>query len=249
MTTAAIAVLAALSSAACGADDTAGLEERVRELEDENTALRTQISALEAGVTTTTTTTTDGPTVTSEPPDPSATTSSPPSDGSAPAVPSSDVPTTPVAPLLGTRERPHPAGTEFRSGDWTLTVTAFEGNADAVVAGLSPDNPPPSAGTVYARVRVRAVYNGNGGGNAAQLRINLLSPSGSTVGTADVCCEPERNALADQPETFAGGVVEGWIYYQVAAADLFAGQFIAFDPNADQPGVPGGVVFFAVAPA
>lgn len=259
MTTAAIAMIATLSMAACGADESAELEDRVRELEDENSALRTQISALEAGVTTTTTTATSGDTSTSE--DTATTDAPPPTDDSAPATSggpdsatgATEVSTDPTATTTttrptvpGTRQQPHPAGGAFRAGDWTLTVTAFERNVDSVVAALSPDNPPPTTGNVFARMRLRAVYNGDGGGDAGRLRISLLSPTGTTVGTVDVCCDPQRDALADQPETFAGGVVEGWIYYEVTASDLFAGPFLAFDPNADQPGVPGGVVFFAV---
>ena len=110
----------------------------------------------------------------------------------------------------------------------------------------APTTRPAGDGKVYSRLRLQAVYNGQGAGDPRRLKVNLVSPTETIVGDVSPCCEPQRDMLTDQPETFAGGSVEGWIYYTVTAAELFEGSFVAFDPNADQTNVPGGVVFFFV---
>lgn len=232
-----LVVVIALSG--CGDGESAELEDRVRELEDENTALREQLAALEEDGVGVAPTTEPGVASTTTGDTGAATTSTS-------VAAASTTSTSPAVAIAGARESPHPVGDEFRAGDWTLQVVGFEGNADPAVASLSPDNPPATPGNVYLRFRLRAVYNGDGGGDPGRIRLNLLSPTGATVGPADVCCDPQRVALGDQPETFPGGVVEGWLYYQVVAADLFEGPFLAFQPDADQAGLPGGVVFFAI---
>jgi hypothetical protein len=231
----ALGVAACLLLAACGSGTDSDLDERVAELEQENEALRAQLEALGTTPSTATeeTPATSGEVASTSP------ASTPPSATEAPT-------TTTLPPPLGSRENPHPLGEPIAAGDWTYTVIAFEPNVTDLVAMLSANNDPPADGKVYSRLRLRAVYNGQGAGDPRRLSVNLVSPDGTIVGDESPCCKPQRDMLTDQPETFAGGSAEGWFYYVVTAAELFRGSFVAFDPNADQTNVPGGVVFFVV---
>lgn len=226
--------IACLLPAACGSGGDSDLDERVAELQEENESLRAQLEAQQAststaqGSVTTTTANTDGSTTSS-----SSTTT---------VV----VPTTAVAPPPGTRENPRPLGEPVPAGDWTYTVLAFEPNVDPLVAQLSTNNEPAGEGMVYSRLRLQAVYTGQRAGDPGRLTVNLVSPTGTIIGEASPCCEPQRDALTDRPEIFPNAAVEGWIYYAVPAADLFAGPFVAFDPDAEAPNVPDGIVFFRV---
>ena len=232
----ALGVAACLLLAACGSGTDSDLDERVAELEQENEALRAQLEALG---TTPSTAGEDAPATSTD----AASTSTSPS---APSSSSTAAPTTTLAPVPGSRENPHPLGEPIEAGDWTYTVIAFEPNVTDLVAMLSANNEPPGDAKVYSRLRLKAVYNGQGAGDPRKLKVNLVSPEGTIVGDESPCCKPQRDMLTDQPETFAGGSAEGWIYYVVTATELFRGSFVAFDPNADQTNVPGGVVFFVV---
>jgi hypothetical protein len=148
--------------------------------------------------------------------------------------------------VRGSRERPIALGRRIPAGDWVYTVRAFEPNVNEVVTALDEGNEPPAEGQVYARLRMRARYVGEGAGDPRRLRINLVSPTGKSIGAASVCCRPGRDTLDDQAETFRGGIAEGWIYYLISAEDAFGGKFLGFDPNGDFPGVPGGIGFFRV---
>ena len=205
---------------ACASDADADLEARVAELEQENAELRAELAEREADADDGTA----GSTTTS-----TSTTS-----------------TTAPAPVPGSLERPIELGRRVRVGDWVYKVLAFEPNVDKLVTALDPSNEPAGRGKVYARLRVRAVYQGDGSGDPRRLTINLVSPSGKTIGDVSVCCRPRRRALNDQAETFKGGVADGWIYYAINARDADGGKFLGFDPDGDFPGVPGGIGFFRV---
>jgi hypothetical protein len=230
----ALGVAACLLLAACGSGSDSDLDERVAELEQENEALRAQLEALN------TTPSTEGGADAPVNSDGATDTSTPSSSTTTVA------PTTTLPPVPGSRENPHPLGDPVPAGDWTYTVVAFEPNVSELVAFLSPNNEPAGDGKVYSRLRLKAVYNGQSAGDPRKLKVNLVSPTETIVGDVSPCCKPQRDMLTDQPETFAGGSAEGWIYYVVTAADLFEGSFVGFDPNADQTNVPGGVVFFFV---
>ena len=231
----ALGVAACLLLAACGSGTDSDLDERLAELEQENESLRAQ---LEAANTTPNTESGDAPAGSVAAGDTSTSASTPPESTAAP--------TTTLPPAPGSRENPIPLGREIEAGDWTYTVVAFEPNVSDLVAMLSANNEPAGDGKVYSRLRLKAVYNGQGAGDPRKLGINLVSPAETIVGDESPCCKPQRDMLTDQPETFAGGSVEGWVYYVVTAAELFMGSFVAFDPNANQTNVPGGVVFFVV---
>jgi hypothetical protein len=224
------AISTVLVLAACASGGDSDLEERVAELEEENVALREQLAERAAGA--------ESP-PTSAPPEPGDST---PSSSST----TTSTTTTEPGPVRGTREHPIRVGRPVRSGDWVYRVLAFEPNVDSVVTELDAGNEPAGEGRVYARLRLRAVYRGEGAGDPRRLTINLVSPSGRSIGEASICCRPGRDALNDQAETFSGGAVEGWIYYAVAAEDAFGGKFLAFDPDGDVTGVPGGIGFFRV---
>ena len=231
-----------LALTACGDDSSDDLAERVDELEQENEALRAQLEAAEASsdVSTTTIGQAASPESSTAPAASSSVTTAP----TATTTTAATTTTTPPGP--GSQGLPIPAGEPVPAGDWVYTVVNFEPNVDPFVTQMDPDNPPAGEGKVYSRLRLRAEYRGQGAGEPRRLIVNLLTSSGTTIGAADLCCEPTRDALSDQPATFNGGSVEGWWYYPVPATELFAGPIVAFDPNADQPNVPGGTVFFYV---
>lgn len=234
MSLAAAGIVAGLSLSACGANDDSALQDRVDELEQENSELRDRIDDLQSGATTTApgaaTPVTTGPVVTT----------------STPVSTTIGTPTT-AAAILGTRENPIPLGEPVVSGDWTLTVVAFEPNVDAFVGVMDPNNDPPGDGKVYARLRLHAVYGGReGAGDPGRLQISLVAPSGTAIGSVEPCCEPARDSLTDQAATFPGGAVEGWTYYTVPATELFAGSFLAFDVRGDSDRTPDGLLFFRV---
>jgi hypothetical protein len=232
-------VMVVLLVACSSSDPDSELASRVEALEQENAELREQLAERAGGVTV------DD--------DPNSPTSLAPNDDSTTSSPSTHTTTITTAsttttppPVRGSRERPIPVGRPVRAGDWVYRVLAFEPNVDPIVTQLDENNDPAGQGQVYARLRLRAVYQGDGAGDPRRLRINLVSPDGTAVGEASICCRPARDALTDQAETFGGGVAEGWIYYSIAAEDAFGGKFLAFDPNGEFPGVPGGIGFFAV---
>ena len=216
----------------CASDADADLEARVEELERENAELRQELADRASD---------DGPedTGTGGAIDSGAATST---SGATTTT------TTTVAPraVRGSRQRPIALGRRIPVGDWVYRVQAFEPNVNEVVAALDEGNEPPAEGQVYARLRMRARYVGEGAGDPRRLRINLVSPEGKSIGAVSVCCRPGRDTLDDQAETFTGGIVEGWIYYLIAAEDALGGKFLGFDPNGDFPGVPGGIGFFRV---
>ncbi len=232
---AALGLAASLAVAACGGNDDTALQDRVDELEQENQELRARIDDLQAAAATTTLL---APAPTSAP--------------NAPALPSAPTPTTVATPtsataILGTRENPIPLGEPVVSGDWTFTVEAFEPNVSDFVAQMDANNDPAGDGKVYSRLRLRAVYGGReGAGDPGRLQISLVTPTGQAVGSVEPCCEPARDSLTDQAPTFPGGTVEGWTYYDVTAADLFAGPFSAFDVRGDSDRTPDGLLFFRV---
>lgn len=131
------------------------------------------------------------------------------------------------------------------AADWSLTATAFEVNVDSFLHDVNQFNEPAPAGKITVRARFRAEYSGDGTGSPSSIRINLVGTSGTTYGESGPCCSGEIDALEDQAETFAGGAVEGFIYYQMTPDDA-AGKVLAFAPNVTYTDVPGGVGLFAV---
>jgi len=155
--------------------------------------------------------------------------------------------TTTTEQAIGTRENPIPLGIGVPAGDWTYTVVAFEGgNIDALLNDINQFNDPPPVGKITVRVRYRLQFAGSGAGDARFVDINLVGATGTTYGPYQyACCPPETDELIDQPETFSGGQVEGWVYYQITPEDAM-GKLLAFDPNIEYTDVPGGVGFFQI---
>jgi hypothetical protein len=211
---------------ACAGDGDADLQDRVAELEQENAELRAQLQEGGSAGGTTVPADESGSSSTSTTSTPSATTE--------------------PRPVRGSLERPIPLGKPIPAGDWVFTVRDFESNANSVVKALDENNDPAGEGNVYARMRVRARYRGEGAGDPRRLTFNLVNPEGKSVGEVTVCCKPARDTLSDQAATFRGGIAEGWLYYIVSAEDAFGGKFLGFDPSGDFPGVPGGLGFFRV---
>lgn len=155
--------------------------------------------------------------------------------------------TTTAAPAaaVGTRENPIPLGLPIPANPWTYTVTGFETSVDGLIMNINEFNEPAPPDHQYVRVRIRASYDGSGVGNPLFVTINLVDGSGTTYAPVSPCCPPEIGQLTDQPETFAGGSIEGWLYYVVPNLAVL-GKFQAFDPSVNYTDVPGGVGFFAV---
>jgi len=202
-----------------------------------STAVTKSGDTTEPAVETTAPATTEAPATTA-----AATTTEEPTTTRAPTT--TAAPTT-TQPAVGTRENPVPLGTPIPADQWTYLVTGFEPAVDPILMEINQFNEPAPPGQQYIRVRLRATYNGDGPGSPLFLTINLVSPTGTTYAAVDPCCDPQVQQLTDQPETFAGGSVEGWIYYVVPNEDVF-GKLLAFDPNVNYTDVPGGVGFFAV---
>lgn len=158
--------------------------------------------------------------------------------------------TTKPVPKLGERQNPIPAGVAIPLGNWTVEPLVVERDVNALVAAFNQFNDPPQAGNQYLRVRFRATFKGTGVGDPmfGFPDINIVGASGRTYGGGQSVAGGsggDPDSLDDQAETFPGGVVEGWIYYQVAAADA-TGSLIAFSPDVKYSDVPGGVAFFAL---
>ncbi|HQV57186.1 MAG TPA: hypothetical protein PKV27_04175 [Ilumatobacteraceae bacterium] len=104
-------------------------------------------------------------------------------------------------------------------------------------------------GRTWVRVRYRATFNGGDNeGSPTRINMNIADPSNVTYKEGWVCCE-EHDKLSSQGDTFVGGVVEGWVYYQVPE-DVAGGPFIAFDSKAPAAGfLAVGLRIAAVATA
>lgn len=165
-----------------------------------------------------------------------------------PPTPTTERPTTTTAPPVGTLENPIPAGTPVPANDWTFTMIGFEGEVDGSVAAANQFNDSAPDGSQWVRMRIRATYEGEGSGSPTfALRFNLAGQSGATYSEGLVAsgsgADPGR--LSDQPETYPGGTVEGWVYYVISDADAGA-PILGFAPNITYTDVPGGVGFFQV---
>lgn len=145
---------------------------------------------------------------------------------------------------LGERENPIPTNLPVPVGDWTLTVTGYEPNQN--VQSFNQFNDPPPPGHTHVRVKISATYDGEGVGSPRSIRLNLVTPSGRTVEKALVAGgSGDPQELSDQPETFKGGTLEGYLYFAVPNEDVGA-QLLAFAPNVTYTDVAGGVGFFRV---
>lgn len=153
--------------------------------------------------------------------------------------------TAPRSSAVGTRDNPIPLGATIPGNEFNYTVVGFEPAVDGLITQINQYNDPAPPDYQYVRVRVRAEYDGTGPGDPLFITINLVDEAGTTYLPVEPCCDPEIGLLTRQAETFAGGSVEGWLYYVIPNLSAF-GKFLAFDPTVTYTDVPGGVGFFAV---
>lgn len=155
--------------------------------------------------------------------------------------------TTTTVAGIGTRDNPIPANLVplGAGGDFDMLITGYETGVDVVA--FNQFNIPPGAGEQYVRVRVKLTYTGEGTASPIFFGLNMVGQSGRTYQPATSIAggsggDPAE--LTDQPETFNGGSVEGWVYYLVDDAD--AVDPLVFPTGIEYTDVPGGVGFFAV---
>lgn len=146
-------------------------------------------------------------------------------------------PTTTTAATQGERDAPLSIGEAAQVGDYELAVVAFTPDATAEVMGANMFNDPPGEGEVYALVRVRATYAGDGEGMAVwDLSAGYIGDDGRVYVDHD-CMAVEPDGLIDQPQVVAGGTVEGNVCLRLPAAVLgtgaiFVEPLISFDDDA-----------------
>ena len=116
----------------------------------------------------------------------------------------------------GTRENPVPFGTPISNDEWDVTLTGFNPDANADVAGANQFNQAPEAGQVYVIVDATATYNGSGEGTSGLVQIDYVAANNTVVSTWDsvvVGIDPTFG----QANLLAGGTDTGKLVFLVPA--------------------------------
>ena len=88
-----------------------------------------------------------------------------------------------------------PVGTESRVGDWSVTVTAFEPNADQLIKEANQFNEPPKVGR-FVLATLNARYNGTGEGNISfDLHMTFIGPGGQEYEDYDCGAVEPRSSI------------------------------------------------------
>ena len=133
-----------------------------------------------------------------------------------------------LALAVGTRENPVPIGTTVDLGDgWQVTVMNVIPDATNAVLRENQFNDPPKAGNQFFLARIQANYTGSGSDTFdGSYRLRAVGPSSvgyTTFGnSAGVIPDP----LPDS-ELFSGGVVEGYIGWEIKSSD--ANTLVMYD--------------------
>jgi len=121
----------------------------------------------------------------------------------------------------GTRDNPVPMETAADVGDWTVTVVDAVPDATDLILRENQFNDPPLAGSQFYLITLRATYTGT------EPATFFWSLTWSAVGEAAVSysegehrCGSLPNDVADVPEVFEGGEIEGNICFAVRAEDV-----------------------------
>ncbi|QGG94379.1 hypothetical protein [Actinomarinicola tropica] len=131
--------------------------------------------------------------------------------------------TTAASAERGSRGTPLAIGETAPVGDYEVTVVGFTSDATAQVLEANQFNDPPADGEVYALVRVRATYGGDGEGFAGMdLSVGYIGNDGRIYVDHD-CMAVEPDQLMDQPSVVAGGTVEGNLCLRMPASVLGSG--------------------------
>jgi hypothetical protein len=135
----------------------------------------------------------------SEAPDSSA---SEQTDEAAPEEPESAAP---VESEKGTRVNPVPLGSTTSTRDWAVTISAFNPDANALIADANMFNAAPEPGTHYVTVTYTATYTGTESAYALEVSVDLVADSGEVINAA-FAVTPDPIGL---DELYTGGTVTG----------------------------------------
>lgn len=124
---------------------------------------------------------------------------------------------------VGSRGNPVPLGQAIRVGDWTVQVAGVTPDATQLVLQENQFNDPPQPGEQFFLVDLSVRFDGTGEetGNASwDLIFKVVGAKAVAYGGSESGCGVVPNAMWDQPEVFAGGVVVGQECWSVPADEV-----------------------------
>lgn len=121
------------------------------------------------------------------------------------AAPEEPEPAAPVESEAGTRDNPASLGSTTTTRDWTVTVSAFNPHANALIADANMFNADPEPGTHYVTVTYTATYTGTDSAYALEVSVDLVADSGEVIDSA-FAVTPDPIGL---DELYTGGSVTG----------------------------------------
>ncbi|MBN1192745.1 MAG: DUF4352 domain-containing protein [Coriobacteriia bacterium] len=117
---------------------------------------------------------------------------------------------------LGTRGNPIPVGTPVEIGDWEVTVTDVDTDADDVIAAASEFNEPPIEGSRFVLVTVSGTYNGENSGNFwMDMWYQFVGSGGNTYDSGGENMATTPNPISDAGDAFNGASVSGDMVFEV----------------------------------
>lgn len=127
----------------------------------------------------------------------------------------------------GTRTNPLPVGTTAKVGDWEVTVTAVNTNANDAIAAANQFNDPPVAGSQFVLVTVDAKYAGEESGTFwVDMSYKFYGSGGNTFDSGGQSMVVPPNPLSDAGETFPGAAVSGNMVFEVPTDQIEGGAII-----------------------
>lgn len=139
------------------------------------------------------------------------------------AKPDPTTTTSAPSPERGSQDAPLAIGESSTVGDYDVAVVGFTPDATADVLGANQFNDRPGEGEVYALVRVRATYHGDGEGFAGMdLSVGYIGNDGR-IYVDHACMAVAPDGLINQPQVVAGGTVEGNLCLRMPASVLGTG--------------------------
>lgn len=131
----------------------------------------------------------------------------------------------------GTRENPYSVGDTVPVGDWEVTITSVNHDAEDEIMAENQFNDPPAEGRQFVMVSLDATYVGDDSGLAwIDLQFSFVTGSGNTTGTSmDDYCGVTPGSLFDHGEQFPGATVSGNECFAVPADDIDGGMLIVHE--------------------
>ncbi|WP_250285713.1 MULTISPECIES: hypothetical protein [unclassified Frankia] len=153
--------------------------------------------------------------------------------------------TTRTGDAPGTRQKPVPAGTTVKIGDWQVTLGPTVLNATAQVTAKNRFNDPPAAGRQFVMVPVNLTYNGPDSGTPwVDLSFHFHGSGGNTFGRGgeDDHCGVIPTSLSDVSEMFPNAKASGNVCVSVPTDQVQGGAWIVEETLA----LDSNRVFFAL---